>query len=210
MSGLSLRVKAMVKAVLFDIGNVIITWHPSNLYNKLIDDPVRRAFVLDQVVPMSWHNNHDAGASFAENRTAQILLHPSYEAEILAFDTRFEEMLGDLIPETIAVIEDLHTKGVPLYALTNMPAEKAAMVFSKSPVFGYFRDIIVSGVEKVIKPDPAIYDITLRRLGLPAHEIFFTDDNAANIAAAHTMGFVTHLFDDPDTLRPALVREGLL
>ncbi|ESQ92218.1 hypothetical protein ABAC460_04830 [Asticcacaulis sp. AC460] len=200
----------MVKAVLFDIGNVIITWHASNLYNRMIEDPVRRAFVLETVVPMSWHAAHDAGVTFADNRKERLLAHPDYTAEILAFDERFEDMLGDLVPETIAVLEELHKKDVPLYALTNMPAEKSAMVFSHSPVFSYFRDIIISGAERVIKPDPVIYDITLRRLGLPAEEIFFTDDSAINIDVARSKGFVTHLFQDPKALRPALVAAGVL
>lgn len=200
----------MIKAVLFDVGNVIITWSPENLYRKIFADPERRAWFLNTVVPMDWHNNHDAGVLFAENRQSRLSAFPEFESEIIAFDERFEEMLGGLIPETIAVIEDLHARGVPLYALTNMPTEKAAMVFSKSPVFGYFRDIIVSGVEKLVKPDPAIYDLTLRRIGLPASEIFFTDDSAANIATAREKGFVTHLFDDPATLRPALIAAGVL
>jgi len=200
----------MIKAVLFDVGNVIITWSPENLYRKIFADPEKRAWFLNTVVPINWHNNHDAGVPFAENRKSQLQAFPDYEAEIVAFDERFEEMLGALIPETIAIIEELHAKGVPMYALTNMPTEKAAMVFSKSPVFGYFRDIIVSGVEKLIKPDPAIYDLTLRRIGLPASDIFFTDDSAANIKVASEKGFATHLFDDPATLRPALVATGLL
>ena len=200
----------MVKAVLFDVGNVIITWNPENLYRKIFADADRRAWFLNTVVPMDWHNHHDAGVTFAENRAERLAAFPEYEAEIVAYDTRFEEMLGGLIPETISVIEDLHAKGVPMYALTNMPTEKADMVFSKSPVFGYFKDIIVSGVEKLIKPDPAIYELTLRRLGLPASDIFFTDDNAENIRVAASKGFVTHLFDTPATLRPALTAVGLL
>ncbi len=200
----------MVKAVLFDVGNVIITWHPENLYRKVIEDADRRARFLSEVATSDWHSHHDAGVPFAENRKILLALHPEYAEEIHAFDTRFEEMLGDPIPETIAVMEDLHAKGVPLYALTNMPQEKAEMVFSHSPVFGYFKDIIVSGVEKIIKPDPRIYDIALQRIGLPAKDIFFTDDSAANIAMAQDKGFVTHLFDDAATLRPALVAAGLL
>ena len=200
----------MVKAVLFDVGNVLITWHPENLFRKIITDPARRSYFLDTVVPPAWHNNHDAGVTFADNRKGPLAAHPEFTNEILAYDERFEEMLGDLIPATISVIEDLNQKGVPLYALTNMPTEKAAMVFSKSPVFGYFKDIIVSGVEKLVKPDPAIYEVTLRRIGLPASEIFFTDDSAANIAEAKRQVFVTHLFDSPETLRPALIAAAVL
>jgi len=199
-----------IKAVLFDVGNVIITWHPENLYRKLIPDPERRRYFLETVVPMTWHMNHDAGVTFAENRKERLLAHPEFAAEIIAFDERFEEMLGDLVPETIAVIEELHAKTVPMYALTNMPQEKAAMVFSKSPVFTWFKDIVVSGDEKIMKPDPAIFDLTVRRLGVRPEEIFFTDDSTDNIAAARAAGFATHLFDDPKTLRPALIDAGVL
>lgn len=200
----------MIKAVLFDVGNVIINWSRENLYDKLITDPARRAYFLDTVAPMEWHMKHDAGVTFADNRQDRLIAHPDFHDEIMAFDERFEEMLGELIPETIAVIEELHDKGVNMYGLTNMPQEKAAMVFSKSPVFGWFKDIIISGDEKISKPEPAIFDLTVRRLGVAPGEIFFTDDSAANIAGAKAAGFVTHLFDTPETLRPALVAAGVL
>lgn len=199
-----------VKAVLFDVGNVIIRWDPANLYNRLIEDPARRTRFLTEIAPMSWHMNHDAGVSFADNRRPLLEAHPDFAAEIVAYDERFEEMLGELIAPTIQNLDDLNAKGVPLYALTNMPSEKAAMVFGKSHVFGYFRDIIVSGDEKLTKPDAAIYHLTLQRLGLPAGAVLFIDDSAANIAAADALGFQTHHFTDPDALRPRLIAEGLL
>jgi HAD superfamily hydrolase (TIGR01509 family) len=201
---------AQIKAVLFDVGNVIIPWSQANLFRKIFPEPDRLRYFLDEVVPFSWHDRHDAGVTFAENRAERLKLFPQFADELLAYDTRFDEMLGDVVPETIAIIEELHAKGMPLYALTNMPAEKADMVFSRIPVFGYFRDVIISAHEKLIKPDPKLYDITLSRVGLPASQIFFTDDSPKNIAAARAKGFVTHLFDDPKTLRPALVAAGAL
>lgn len=200
----------MIKAVLFDVGNVIIRWDPRNLYDRLIPDPKRRAFFLETVCPMSWHARHDAGVTFADNRVRILEQFPEFEAEILAYDTRFEDMLGGLIPETLAVMEELHEHGVPLFALTNMPSEKAAMVFGQSPVFSYFKDIIVSGDEGLIKPDPAIYALTLKRLGLAGDEILFTDDSPANIEAAKAFGLHTHLFEDPKALRLALVAAGVV
>ena len=199
-----------IKAVLFDVGNVLITWHPENLFRKVIADEARRAYFLETVVPMDWHMNHDAGVTFAENRKAPLERFPDFADEIHAFDTRFDEMLGEPIAESIAVAEELHEKGVPLYALTNMPQEKAQMVFSKIPVWKHIRDVVVSGDEKIVKPDPAIYELALKRMGLTAPEVFFTDDSVVNIEAAKGLGFVTHLFDRPETLRPALVAAGLL
>ena len=199
-----------IKAVLFDVGNVLITWNRENLFSKVIADEARRAYFLDTVVPMDWHMNHDAGVTFAENRKGPLERFPDFADEIHAFDTRYDEMLGEPIAETLAVVEDLNAKGVPLYALTNMPQEKAQMVFSKIPVWPYIRDAIISGDEKHVKPDPEIYHLALERMGLTAPEVFFTDDSVANIETAKRLGFVTHLFDRPDTLRPALVAAGLL
>jgi len=199
-----------IKAVLFDVGNVLITWHPENLFRKVIPDDARRAYFLETVVPMDWHMNHDAGVTFAENRKGPLERFPDFADEIHAFDTRFDEMLGEPIPETLAVAEELHAKGVPLFALTNMPQEKAQMVFSKIPVWRHIRDVVISGDEKIMKPDPAIYELALKRMGLTAPEVFFTDDSVANIEAAKSLGFVTHLFDRPETLRPALVETGVL
>jgi len=199
-----------IKAVLFDVGNVLITWHPENLFRKMIPDDARRAYFLETVVPMDWHVNHDAGMTFEENRQAPLRQFPDFADEIHAFDTRFDEMLGEPIAETLAVVEELNARGVPLYALTNMPQEKAQMVFSKIPVWRHMRDVVISGDEKIMKPDPAIYDLALRRMGLTAPEVFFTDDSVANIEAAKKIGFATHLFDTPATLRPALVAAGVL
>jgi HAD superfamily hydrolase (TIGR01509 family) len=201
---------AQVKAVLFDIGNVMITWHPENLFRKIIIDTERRQHFLTNVVPMSWHDRHDAGVTFAENRIQPLADFPEFADEIHAFDSRFDEMLGEPIPETMAIIEELEARGIPQYALTNMPQEKAEMVFSQIPSFRHMRDVIISGVEKIVKPDPRIYDIALKRVGLPAEAVFFTDDSRANIEAAKAMGFVTHLFDRPETLRPAMVAAGIL
>ena len=201
---------SQIKAVLFDVGNVLITWDRANLFRKVIPDEARRAYFLDTVVPMDWHMNHDAGVTFAENRRAPLERFPDFADEIHAFDARYDEMLGEPIAESMAVIEELHEKGIPLYALTNMPQEKAEMVFSRIPVWKYIRKVVISGDEKLVKPDPAIYHLALERLGLTAPEVFFTDDSAANIDTAKRLGFFTHLFDRPETLRPALVDAGVL
>jgi 2-haloacid dehalogenase/putative hydrolase of the HAD superfamily len=119
-------------------------------------------------------------------------------------------MFDGVFPETVAVIEDLHARGVPLYALTNMPAEKADGVFAMHPAFGCFRDIVISAVERVIKPDARAFEIACERAGRRPDEMVFIDDSAVNIAAAEALGFDAILFDDPASLRPQLESRGLL
>jgi 2-haloacid dehalogenase/putative hydrolase of the HAD superfamily len=119
-------------------------------------------------------------------------------------------MLSQLIPESIAAIDDLAARGAPLYAITNMPAEWVSPVTALSPAFAHFRDIVVSAHEGVIKPDRRLFEIACARSGLEPGDFLFIDDSAANIDAAAAMGFHVHRFDDPAALRPALEAHGLL
>ena len=199
-----------LEAVLFDVGNVIVRWDPRTLYSQIFDDPAERDRFLAEVCTMDWHGEHDRGVAMAENARALIAAHPHHEQAILDWERRWDEMFSGVIEETVAVMEDLSARGVPLYALTNMPAEKAAGVFAMSPAFELFEDIVVSAVERVIKPDPRAFEIACERAGRLPEQMVFIDDSAANIKAARALGFDAILFHDPAALRPQLQAPGLL
>jgi HAD superfamily hydrolase (TIGR01509 family) len=197
-------------AVLLDVGNVIVRWDPRRLYSRIFPDPAERERFLAEVCTMEWHGEHDRGVSMAENAARLIALHPGHAEAVRAWDARWDEMFDGVIPETIDAMHALHARGVPLYALTNMPAEKAAGVFAMSPAFGLFEDIVVSAVEGVIKPDPRAFAIACERAGRSPDQLLFIDDSPANVAAASALGFDALLFDDPAALRPQLEARGLL
>ncbi len=202
---------ASPRAVLWDVGNVIVRWDPRALYAKIFEEPADIDRFLSHVCTNDWHVEHDKGADFAENAAPLIARFPEHEAEIRAWGERFHEMLSGPIPETAAVIEALAARDTPQYALTNMPQSKWPAVQAISPAhFSLFRDAIVSGDEKVIKPNRRIYEIVLERTGLAAGDLLFIDDSAANIAAAKALGFHTHHFTDPARLRPAVEAYGLI
>jgi 2-haloacid dehalogenase/putative hydrolase of the HAD superfamily len=174
------------------VGNVIVRWDPRTLYSQVFSDAGERDRFLAEVCTMDWHCEHDRGVPMSENAAALIAAHPHYREAILDWDRRWDEMFSGLIPETVSVIEDLHAGGVPLFALTNMPAEKADAIFAMSPVFGLFQDIVVSAVERVIKPDPRAFAIACERAGRTPDQMVFIDDSAANIEAARALGFRRH------------------
>lgn len=199
-----------VVGVLFDVGNVIVRWDPARLYEKIFTDPVERSRFLTEVCTMAWHTRHDAGVTMADNGRDLIAAYPHYKDAIEAWNLRWDEMFDGCIAQTIDALEALHAHGIPLFALTNMPSEKAAGVFAMDRAFGHFQDIVVSGDEGMVKPDPRIYQRACERSGLEPHQLLFIDDSAANIAAAKALGFAVHRFDDPADLHPALVAHGLL
>ncbi|KRA64046.1 HAD family hydrolase [Caulobacter sp. Root655] len=198
------------RALLWDVGNVIVRWDPRTLYAKIFKEPADLDRFLSHVGTLDWHAATDRGVTFADNIAALSAEHPDHAEHIAAWWDRWPEMFSGTVAETESVIEDLAARGVPQFGLTNMSSETWPGVKAMSPAFRHFRDTVVSAEERVIKPDPRIFEIVLARTGLAAGDLLFVDDSAANIAAAAAMGFHTHHFTDPAALRPAVERHGLL
>ncbi|WP_017666015.1 HAD family hydrolase [Porphyrobacter sp. AAP82] len=200
----------MQKAVVFDVGRVLFHWDLGALFAKLIDDPAERDWFLSHVVTEEWHFEHDRGRALADMLPERIALFPQYESHIRAYATRFNETLTGPVEGSHELVERLAGAGVPLYCLTNFGDEFFAAFRPTAPVFDHFIDIIVSGEEKVAKPEPRIYAIVEERSGRSGAQMFFTDDNPANIAAARARGWDAHLFTDAASLEAQLVAAGLL
>ena len=200
----------MKKAVVFDIGRVLFHWQLRALFEKLIDDRQELDWFLANVVTEEWHFEHDAGRPLAAMVPERIALFPQYEDHIRAYAERFNETVPGPVEGSHELVARLAAAGVPLYCLTNFGDEFWEMFRPTQPVFDHFADIIVSGVEKVAKPDARIYEIVEERSGRVGASLFFTDDNPANVAAARARGWEAHLFTDAATLEAQLVAAGLL
>ena len=198
------------KAVLWDFGNVIVRWDPRTLYSSIFDDPAERDRFLAEVCTPAWHVETDRGVSFAENCARLAQQHPQQEDAIWAWHRRWGEMFSGPIAETETAIEALHARGVPQFGLSNISHETLADTLAMSPAFGRLEGVIASGLEGVIKPDPAIFALACRRFGFAPAEFLFIDDGAHNVAAAQALGFDVHHFTDPAALWPALEARGLL
>jgi 2-haloacid dehalogenase len=200
-----------VRAVVFDVGKVLFEWDPRYLYEKLIRDAATRAHFLTRVATPKWHFQHDAGRLFAETSAELIAEHPEYRALIEAWAPRFNETIPRLIPGMADLVADLATAGTPLFGITNFSGEFwPAFRAREHALFAPFRDIVVSGDEKVVRPDPAIYRLALHRFGLTRGEGLFVDDRLENVEAGEAEGFVGHHFVDATTLWHDLTLRALL
>ena len=198
------------KAVIWDIGNVIVRWDPRTLYSKIFPDPAERDRFLSAVCTPDWHTRHDLGVTFAENRAPLLARFPEQADAIHAWETRWWEMFSGPIPETEAAIEALHAAGVPQYGLTNMSHETFDGTIAMSPAFARLGGYVVSAHERVMKPDPALYAIACDRFGLAPADVLFFDDSEKNVLSARAFGFDVHHMTDPAGVRPALEARGLL
>ncbi|WP_267397575.1 MULTISPECIES: HAD family phosphatase [unclassified Sphingomonas] len=198
-------------AVIFDVGRVLYDWDPRILYRRLIDDDRALDAFLRDVVTHEWHFQHDAGRDFADTSAELIALHPQHETLIRAWGPRFLESIGAPIAGMDALVGELDAAGVPLFAITNFSHEFWPPFRAReAAMFDRFRDVVVSGAEKLVKPDAAIYRLALERFGLEAADTVFIDDNEANIAGARAVGLIALHFTDEPTLRAALTELGLL
>lgn len=199
----------MNKAIIFDVGQVLFRWDLRNLFAKLIADPAEvEAFVTTVITP-EWHFQSDAGRPLAEMVAERIGEFPQHEALIRAYESRFCETIPGPVEGMHELVAELDAAGVPMFVITNFGHEFWHQFRPTQPVFDRFRGIVVSGTEKMAKPDPAIYRLALDRFGLAAEDTLFIDDRADNIAGAESVGIAGHVFADEANVRLWLRGHGL-
>lgn len=196
--------------VVFDVGKVLFKWDLRYLFAKLIDDEQELERFVTHVVTPEWHFQHDAGRPLAEMTAERTAEFPQYAALIDAYTKRFNETIPGPVAGSLEIVHELADRRVPLFAITNFGAEFWDGFRPTQPIFDLFGDIIVSGVEKLVKPDPAIYALALQRFRLQPGEAIFIDDNLDNVVSARANGFAAHHFKDAKSLRIELKNRDLL
>ena len=198
-------------AAVFDVGNVLYGWDPESFLTRQLPDDAARLRFIEEVGLWDWHDTLDGGRDFAEAAAELSGAFPEYAHLISAWGGRFGETITDPIPGVHALVEALDARGVPLFAITNFSADFWPPFHERERAFfGRFRDIVVSGAEKLLKPDPAIYYLALDRFGLRPDEALFIDDRLINVEGALAVGMHAQLFTDAESLRLRLEAEELL
>lgn len=200
-----------IRAVVFDLGGVCIDWDPRYLYRKLFggDEAAMERF-LAEVCNQEWNAEQDSGRPWAEAIESLSREHPESRVLIEAFRERWAEMLGGAVDDTVEILDELRTAGVPIFALSNWSAETFPLARPRFAFLDWFDGIVISGAEGVRKPDPRIFRLLLERHDLEPGATAFVDDVAENVVAAEAIGMVGVVYRDGDTLRRDLRRLGLL
>jgi 2-haloacid dehalogenase len=196
---------------IFDLGGVLLDWNPRYLYRKLFNgDEAAMEHFLATVCTTEWNECQDAGRTFAEGTRALLPQHADKIELIEAFGKRFGELIAGPIDGAVEVLAEVKQRGGPLYAITNWSAETFPPQRQRFPFLSWFDGIVVSGVERVIKPDPRIFRILCERYRVAPESAVFIDDVAANAAAASALGIHGIHFRSSEQLRRELVAVGLL
>ena len=194
----------MIRNLIFDFGSVLVDWDPHYLYIPYFGDASKAEWFLTEICPYTWNTQADAGRSLQEITDERVALFPQWEKEIRMYYDRWIEMMGGPIPGMEALVREYKARGYRVWGLTNWSNEFFPLGRDRYPVFSVLDGYVVSGVEKVIKPDPRLYRILLDRYGLKAEECVFIDDNPANVAGAEAVGIKGILFKNAEQLRAEL------
>ena len=199
-----------IQTVVFDVGNVLYRWDRRLPYLAHFADPAELDDFLATVIPLEWHAQHDAGRPAAEMVAERSALFPQHAPLIADWFARFNESIPGPVEGSLELVGRLLANGIPLHGITNFGADTWAGFRPTAPVFDSFRDIVVSGDEKLAKPDPAIYALAERRFGYAPDAMLFIDDSLPNVEAARVRGWHAHHFVDAGGLEGELIAWNLL
>lgn len=185
----------MIKNIIFDYGGVLLDWNPHYLYDPYFGDVEKAEWFLNSICTYEWNAQHDNGKPIAEGTAELIAEHPEWEREIRLYYDDFMKMMGGQIPGMEELVKGLKVNGYRVFGLSNWSVETFALVRPVYPVLNLMEDMVISGVEKVMKPDHRIFELALNRFGIKAEETIFLDDNPVNVQAAREMGIKGILFN---------------
>ena len=193
----------------FDLGGVFVDWNPMYLFRKLFATEEDAQWFHDSVCTPDWNLEFDAGDIYAEGVAKLITRFPRYWREIQAYDLRWKETLGGIIEGTVALHDELVAAEIPTFAITNFSWEKWVSCLPDWPFLEKFDGVVVSGLERMVKPDPRIFRLFCERYGLAPESCVFIDDNEANVVSARRFGMNAIAFSTPEALRAELISYGL-
>lgn len=192
-----------IKNIIFDFGGVLVDWNPRYLYKSHFEDENEMEYFLKNICTEEWNLEQDRGRSLLEGTQLLQKQFPEFHTPIELFYAKWEVMLKNDIPETVSLLYKLKSK-YNIYGLTNWSAETISIAYDRFSFFKEFDGIVVSGQEKIIKPDYKIYQILLDRYNLKAENTIFIDDNINNIKTAKEIGLYAIHFQNPGKLEVEL------
>ena len=177
-----------MKNIIFDFGGVLVDWNARYFYRSYFADDERMEYFLAHICTNDWIEEQDRGRTYDEGMRVLQEQYPEWSEAIGQFKSGWPTMLHDCIAPSVEMLKQLKANGYGIYGLTNWSAENIGVAFERFPFFSLFDGIVVSGRERIIKPDERLYRILFERYNLNPEECVFLDDREANIRAGQRLG----------------------
>jgi 2-haloacid dehalogenase len=185
---------------LFDLGGVFFDWDPNYYFINVFSDPKERKYFLENVCNDAWNIQQDAGRSVEEAEIELISKFPKYERQIKMFYANHRDMIKGTFSQSIKILEYLRQNHYECYVLSNWSAETFVGMIQEYPFLKKFNGLLISGQDKLIKPNLEIYELAIKRFNLNVQKCVFIDDKFENIEAAKKLNFHTIHLTNPETI----------
>ncbi|NOD89719.1 MULTISPECIES: HAD family phosphatase [unclassified Ruegeria] len=198
-----------MKAVVFDIGNVLIRWDPHLAWLGEMGSREAVAEFLTRIDFQDRNLRADGGENFAD--LASELDDAEDRQRLSVYVEHYAMTVPQKIEGTWQLLYRLKEQGTQVHAITNWSAETWPVGVGAHPELGDVFDVtIVSGQEKLLKPQPEIFHRLCERAGLAPENCIFIDDGLHNVDGARAVGMDGIHFTTPQALESALIERGLL
>lgn len=200
----------MIDTIIFDLGNVLIRWDPTVIYRDYFKTEKELDSFFQNVCTLEWNEEQDKGRLIVEATDLLVQEHPHLEVPIRMYYDRWTEMILGPVDGTPEILQKLYDdKKYRLLALTNWSAELFPYALDNFKFLQYFENILVSGEEKMKKPDLEIYNRFIEKYEVNPSSCVFIDDSAKNIIGAQEAGINTIHFKNANLLKQELMSIGI-
>ena len=199
----------MSRKIIFDFGGVLLSWDPHSMYHSYFNCPQKTKDFFEETALLQLNREFDRGYPLQLGLEELAQKFPHYREAILLWQQQWPKSIVGEVAGSVEVLTKLYQDGHELFGLTNWSAETFPYALKNYPFFSYFKDIVVSGEVKLIKPDPEIYRLLLNRNQLTASDCIFIDDIKENVLAAAELGIHAIQFTSAELLVEQLQEFGI-
>ncbi|MEG0307155.1 MAG: HAD family phosphatase [Clostridium sp.] len=181
----------MIKNVIFDIGNVLLSFNPMEYLRRKIDNEGKVQKIYEEIFLSEEWLMLDRGIITEIEAVDRLCSRHKEDAELIniAMDNWYE--LLKPIEEAVNGLEELNNRGYNLYYLSNFHDMAFKEINKTHGFFKLFHGGVVSYEEKLLKPEKEIYERLVERYKIIPKESIFIDDTKLNVEAAKRLGFKT-------------------
>ena len=182
---------------LFDLGGVFFDWDPKFFFKEIFNNDDELNHFIENICNNDWNIKQDRGRSIIDGEKELIKRFPEYEDKIKIYYPNHRKMFKKVFTDSVDILLKLKDHKYMCYVLSNWSAETFIGMKDDYNFLNKFDGMIISGEEKLTKPDKDIYKLAIKRFNLIPKETIFVDDRIENINSAKLLGFITIHLTDP-------------
>ena len=194
----------MIRNIIFDIGNVLLTFEPRQFLLQFTNNSHKIEYFILNITGSEFWLKLDRGVISVEHAKNLFLLKYPKQKKLISLFFKHWFKIFKPIEKNIEILKALKQSGYKIFALSNFIKESYHFVIQKFDFFSLFDGQVISWKEKVIKPEREIYHLLLERYNLNTEECIFLDDHSSFLVSAEKLGMHTLLITKNTDLQAEL------